>query len=83
MSRLSRKHRSFVAAAGSLVLAATGLMGTPTTSASPAAPKTPAPPGQVVVSGLDNPRLISFAPNGAIYCRRGREGRKRSLHLGA
>ena len=39
MSRLSRKHRSFVAATGSLVLAATGLMGTPTTSAVPPPPK--------------------------------------------
>jgi hypothetical protein len=72
MSRLSRKHRSFVAAAGSLVLAATGLMGTPSTSAAPASSADHASAGhaasqQVVASGLDNPRLLSFAPSGALY----------------
>ena len=67
MSRLVRHHRSFVAATGSLVLAATGLMGTPSTSAAPASSAVQAPAQRVVASGLDNPRLLSFAPDGSLY----------------
>lgn len=59
------RSRTLLAAAGSLALTATALGGLPTATAAPSPPA--ALDNHLVASGLDNPRMLSFGPDGSLY----------------